>query len=366
MAFLNNKAVAVKGFLTKLMISEYFVLILSIVYFLIISMIVPSMLSTNNLKNIFSNIWPLLAVAIGQTFVLLLGGIDLSQISVISLTSVLGTMLISGGFNPDKFQKSPLWGLLIKEGGGVLSKYPEAAAVVLSILVMLLLGTAIGFLNGILIAKIKMPPFMVTLIAQMLFAAVALYITQSQNIVNLPDSFVAIGFEGVGFIPYALFVTVGLVLIAHFLLSKTIVGRWIYSTGANMRASRVSGVPTIKITVFVYAFSGFCSAVAALLYSGRLMMGRPTLGENMLMDIIGATVIGGTSMFGGKGKVVWTLYGVLFYCILTTSLTQLKLDAFTVNVVKGMVILLAAVLDVTRTKMQQHVVVHTKKKGGKS
>lgn len=359
----KNKAVEIKEFLTKLMISEYFVLILSIVYFLVISVIVPSMLSASNLKNIFSNIWPLLAVAIGQTFVLLLGGIDLSQISVISLTSVVGTMLISGSFNPDKFKKSPLWGWMIKESGGLFSKYPEAAGVILSIVIMLLLGTMIGFLNGILIAKAKMPPFMVTLIAQMLFAAVALYITQSQNIVDLPDGFVSIGFDGIGWIPYALFVTLGLVLAAQFLLSKTVVGRWIYSTGANIRASRVSGVPTVKITVFVYALSGFCSAAAALLYSGRLMMGRPTLGENMLMDIIGATVIGGTSMFGGKGKVVWTLYGVLFYCILTTSLTQLKLDAFTVNVVKGLVILLAAVLDVVRTRMQQQIVVHTKKEG---
>jgi ribose transport system permease protein len=82
-------------------------------------------------------------------------------------------------------------------------------------------------------------------------------------------------------------------------------------------------------------------------------MGRPTLGDTMLMDVIGATVIGGTSMFGGKGKVVWTLYGVIFYCILSTSLTHLKLDSFTVNVVKGVVIILAATLDVIRSRIQQ-------------
>lgn len=357
MAPVKNTAGKTKDLLKKLMVSEYFVLILSVVYFLIISIIVPSMMTVNNMKNIFSNIWPLLAVAIGQTFVLLLGGIDLSQISVISLTSVTGTMLLSTNFNPEKFQKSPLWGWMIKEEGGLLAEYPEAAGVILAIIVMLAVGTLIGTVNGILIAKAKMPPFMVTLIAQMFFAAVALFIAQSQNIVAIPDGFTAIGFQGIGFIPYALFVTLGLVLAAQFVLSKTVAGRWIYSTGSNARAARVSGVPASRVTICVYGFSGFCAAAGSLLYSGRLLMGRPTLGENMLMDIIGATVIGGTSMFGGKGKVIWTFYGVLFYCILSTSLTQLKLDAFTVNFVKGLVILFAAILDVARTRMQQQTTV---------
>lgn len=350
--------------LKRILVSEYFILVLSVVYFMIIAAIVPTMLTAHNVSNILSNIWPLLAIAIGQTFVLLLGGIDLSQTSIISLTSVIGAMLISDSFNPDKFDKSPLWGWFIDETGGLFANMPEAAAVILCIVVMLAIGCLIGALNGFMVAKTRVPAFMVTLITQMFFAAVALYITQSQNITGIPFSFSAIGSDGIGVIPYSLLVTVLLLIITQFILSKTVSGRYIYSTGANIKTAKVSGVPTVKITVFVYALSGLCAAVGSVLYTGRLMMGRPTLGDAMLMDVIGATVIGGTSMFGGKGKVIWSLYGVVFYCILSTSLTHLKLDSFTVNVVKGVVIILAATLDVVRSRIQQQsTAVKSVKKG---
>lgn len=351
-------------FTKRILISEYFILVMSIVYFLIIAIFVPTMFTLHNISNILSNIWPLLAIAIGQTFVLLLGGIDLSQTSVISLTSVIGSMLISTAFNPSKFGKSPLWGWFLKESGGLFSDMPVVVAVVLAIIVMLLMGYLIGSLNGFMIAKTRIPAFMVTLISQMFFAAFALYITQSQNITGIPDSFSAIGAKGIGMIPYSLIVTVVLLIVAQFILSKTVRGRWIYSTGANIKTAKVSGVPTVKTMVFVYGFSGLCAAIGSVLYTGRLMMGRPTLGDSMLMDVIGATVIGGTSMYGGKGKVVWSLYGVIFYCILSTSLTHLKIDSFTVNIVKGVVILLAATLDVVRSKIQQQSTVAISMKKG--
>lgn len=345
----NNSQNALK----RILASEYFILVLSVVYFLIIAAIVPTMLTAHNISNILSNIWPLLAIAIGQTFVLLLGGIDLSQTSIISLTSVVGAMLISTSFNPAKFDKSPLWGWFIKESGGLFSNMPAAAAVILCILVMLAIGSLIGALNGLIVAKTRIPAFMVTLISQMFFAAAALYITQSQNITGIPFGFSAIGSDGIGPIPYSLLVTVALLIITQFILSKTVFGRHIYSTGANIKTAKISGVSTAKVTILVYSLSGLCAAVGSVLYTGRLMMGRPTLGDTMLMDVIGATVIGGTSMFGGKGKVVWSLYGVIFYCILSTSLTHLHLDSFTVNVVKGVVIIFAAALDVVRTRIQQ-------------
>ncbi|HVI39914.1 MAG TPA: hypothetical protein VM577_04570, partial [Anaerovoracaceae bacterium] len=246
--FINNNPQSV---IKRILVSEYFILVLSVVYFLIIAAIVPTMLTAHNVSNILSNIWPLLAIAIGQTFVLLLGGIDLSQTSVISLTSVIGAMLISTSFNPDKFDKSPLWGWFIKETGGLFANMPEVAAVILCILVMLTIGCLIGALNGLMVAKTRIPAFMVTLITQMFFAAVALYITQSQNITGIPSGFSAIGSDGIGMIPYSLLVTTVLLVLAQFILSKTVSGRYIYSTGANIRTAKVSGVPTVKITVFV-------------------------------------------------------------------------------------------------------------------
>ena len=343
-----------RGIAGKLVLSEYFVLMLSVVYFFIIAAIVPSMLRPNNLRNIFSNMWPLFTIAIGQTFVLLLGGIDLSQISVMALTSVIGAAFMSQGANPDVLGKSPLWGWFLTEAGGPLAQMPDLWSTAIAIAIMLLVGTLIGFINGSLIARLKMPPFMVTLISQMFFSALAIYITKSQNIIFLPIPFEDLGGTAVSFIPYSFFVAVALAIVAQIILSFTLRGRFIYATGANIRAATISGVSTARTTVFVYSFSGFCAAVGSVLYSARLMMGRPTLGATMLMDIMAATVIGGTSLAGGKGKVTWTLYGVLFYTILSTSLQQLKLDNFTIDIVKGFIILLAATLDAVRQRMTRH------------
>ena len=339
--------------LTKLLLSEYFVLVLSVVYFFIIAAIVPTMTDIANIGNIFSNMWPLFTIAVGQTFVLLLGGIDLSQTSVLAVTSVIGAVFMTHSANPNVLGKSPLWGWFLTEAGGPFGAYPEILTAVLGIIIMLVVGIFIGTINGVFIAKLKMPPFMVTLISQTFFSALAILITKSQNVMGLPDAFTEIGFGQIAFIPYSFFIAVVLATGAHFLLSRTIRGRWIYSSGVNARAAKISGVPVDNTTIFVYAFSGFCAAIGAILYSGRLMAGRPTLGANMLMDIMGATIIGGTSLYGGKGKITWTLYGVLFYTIMATSLNQLKLDAFTINVVKGLIILAAGTMDIMRTRIQR-------------
>jgi ribose transport system permease protein len=274
-----------------------------------------------------------------------------------ALTSVIGAVLMSRAANPDVLGNSPLWGWFLTEAGGPFGAYPEALAAILGIVIMLGVGISVGIANGMLIAKLNMPPFMVTLIAQMFFSALAILITKSQNVMGLPDAFINIGFGRIGFIPFSFFIALLLTVAAHFLLTRTVRGRWIYSTGANRRAAKVSGVPTENTIIFVYAFSGFCAAVGSILYSGRLMQGRPTLGANILMDIMGATIIGGTSLFGGKGKITWTLFGVLFYTIMTTSLTQLRLDAFTIDVVKGLIILAAGTMDVLRTRIQRQTTV---------
>lgn len=335
--------------LKKFLMSEYFVLYISVIFFLILIPVVPSLLSTYNLSNIFSNMWPLFVVAIGQTFVLIVSGIDLSQSSVVGLTSVIGALVMTTELNPTLFSKSPLWGKLISETGGPLAN--SSLAVPIAITVMLLVGTLVGWINGLFITKFKMAPFMVTLISQMLFGSLAIYITTSQNVINLPGAYNAIGGANLGFIPISFFVASVIGIIFHLILIKTRNGRWFYAVGTNEKASKISGVPTDKVIMKAYIFSGLCAAMASVLYSGRLAMGRPTLGEPLLMDIIGATVIGGTSMFGGKGKISWTLYGVLFFTIMANALNLLNLSFYTINIVKGSVILAAAIIDVQRIKI---------------
>ena len=336
------------GLARRLIMSEYFVLYLCIFFFLILLPFVPAMRSSYNLANLTSNIWPLFAVAIGQTFVLVLAGIDLSQGAVISLTSVVGAMLITTKVDPLVFAKSPLWGSILFEDGGVLSHSSWGLAVAL--VAMVLVGVSVGLVNGLLVAYAGIPPFMVTLVTGMFCAALAIFLVKSENIINLPGNFTAIG-DDAGFLSYSLLIAVGLAFAAQCVLSFTKFGRWLYAIGTNLRASMVSGVPTRRVLVTTYVFSGFCAAVASMLYSARLEMGRPVLGDVFLLDIIGAVVIGGTSLAGGKGKIIWTFFGVIFLSLLGNALSLLNVPFFWIQIAKGSVILLAALIDVARTRI---------------
>lgn len=353
--------------LRGLLLSEYFILYLSIAYFLLISLFFPTLLEPSNLSNQLTNIWPLLTIAIGQTFVLIIAGIDLSQGSVMAICSVVGGVILSTSLSKSVMSNSPLWGTLLTEKGGILSGDPNA--VLVAVLLMVAVGALIGFINGTAITRFNMPPFMVTLVSLLFFSAFAIYLTQSRNIANLPDSFLRLGqgdivsvylgekatpqikrTELLSLVTYSAVIAVALGVVAHFILSRTVFGRQMYAIGTNRRAAEISGVPTRRVITLVYMFSGACAGLAAVIYSARLGAGRPTLGDNLLLDIIGATVIGGTSLFGGKGKVLWTLFGVVFFTLLLNTLNQMRLSAFQIDAVKGSVILLAALIDVTRNR----------------
>lgn len=332
-----------KSFWQGLLLSEYFVLYLSLAYFLVLLPFIPVLATPQNLTNLFSNLWPLLAVAVGQTFVLIVAGIDLSQTAVIALSSVVAASLITQGLNPVLFEKSPLWGWFYGPEGGPLGHSPVGVAV--GVAAMLAAGGLVGGLNGWAVTRLRMPPFMVTLISMTFFSAAAIWLTKSENVINLPPGYLALG-QG----PWPLVISGGLALLAHAILRHSLLGRWMYAAGSNPKAARVSGVPVERAVLAAYVLSGLYAAVGSLLYSARLEMGRPTLGSNLLLDVIGATVIGGTSLFGGRGKVVWTLFGVFFFVLLGNTLNLLNLDFYTVDIVKGTVILLAAGLDVLRVR----------------
>lgn len=331
-----------------ILFSEYFVLYLSLFYFLILWPIIPDIATGDNLANLISNAGPLLAVAIGQTFVLIVAGIDLSQTSIMGLTSIMGAMVMTSKLNPDRFANSPLWNIAIFPHGGLLSGSPLAVPV--AIFVMLLIGSLVGLINGTAVTRFRMPPFMVTLVTQTFFSALAIWLTKSENIILLPAGFTNIGDGSIFGLQYVLLVAVAIAGMAHLLLSRTVFGRWLYAIGTNLRTSVISGVPTSRAITLAYTMSGLCAAIGSVLYSARLESGNPSLGQNILLDVIGATVIGGTSLFGGKGKVAWTIFGVLFFILLDNSLDLLSLSDYTVTMVKGAVILVAALLNVIRVK----------------
>lgn len=330
--------------------SQYSILGVTILYFLICwFFFFPRLMGFQNITNIFSNLWPLLAVAIGQTFVLIVAGIDLSQTSIMALTSVIGSLLITNKLDPNLFSKSPLWGGLISAAGGPLAGH--AGGVLIAVVVMLVVGAIVGILNGVSVAFFRMPPFMVTLVSMILFSALAIFLPKSENIMNLPQSFNNLGEGNLGVVPIPLIIGLVLIGIAYIILRRTLTGRWLYAIGHNVQAARISGVPVRSIVVFAYAMSGFCAAIAAIMYSGQLEMGRPTLGQTLLLDIVGANIIGGISLFGGQGRVGWTFIGVFFFIILANTLNFMNLSVYLIDVIKGCIILAATFLDVARRRL---------------
>jgi ribose/xylose/arabinose/galactoside ABC-type transport system permease subunit len=309
----------------RLVRSEYIVLLMCGVLFAALAPFTPGLAAPENAANLFGSLAPLLIVALGQTIVLIAGGIDLSVTSIIALTSVAGASVMNSE-------------------NGWLKDHPLAMPMGVS--VMLLLGALVGAGNGFAVAKLRMPAFIVTLTTMMFFSGLAIWITKSKNIAGLPSAFTSLG-NGLWI---ALSIASALALLTHALLSRSLFGRWLYVVGHNPRTAHVSGVPVDGVVIAAYVVSGFLAAAASVLYTARLETASPVLGQRILLDVIGATVIGGTSLFGGKGKVAWTICGVLFLTLLDNALNLRGLSHFSIMMVKGAVILFAALLDAMRNR----------------
>ncbi|MBC8002712.1 MAG: ABC transporter permease [Opitutaceae bacterium] len=301
-------------------LSEYLVLVLTILLIVVLAPFTPGLLTPANLLNILGYLLPLFIIAIGMTMVMITGGIDLSVTSVIALTSVVGaTLMTSDG---------------------------HSLPVVAGVLTMLALGAGIGAINGAIVTWLRLPAFIVTLASMMFLSGFAVWYTQSKSIYNLPASFLSLGQR----LPITLAVTGFLAVVAHLLLRRTVYGRWLYAVGQNATAAHISGVPVRAVICAAYIASGFCAALASIMLTARLETGSPVLGREILLDVIGATVVGGTSLFGGRGKIAWTFFGVLFLTVLDNALNLLNLSQFSITIAKGCVILLAAVLDAVRSR----------------
>ena len=332
----------------RILMSEYLILYLCIAMFVGLYLASPTVATPYNITNLLSNMWPLLVIAVGQTFVLIIAGIDLSQGAVVSLASVVGAAFVAQSANPIVFRKSPLWDVMLFQDGAIL--HDSVLGIPVAIVAMLAVGLLIGAFNGMAVAFARIPPFMVTLVTSMFVAAFAIYLVKSENIIDLPDEFALIG-DDFGYFSIAMGIAIGVAVVAHLVLSRSIFGRWLYGIGHNPRAAVVSGVPVKKVIVATYMFSSFCAATASIIYTSRVQQGRPTLGEPLLLDIIAAVVIGGTSLAGGRGKIIWTVFGVIFLVLLGNALSLLNVPYFYIAIVKGSVILFAALLDVVRRRL---------------
>jgi ribose/xylose/arabinose/galactoside ABC-type transport system permease subunit len=325
---------AARALMERIALSDYLVLYLTAAYFLVMWPLVPEIATLDTFKNILLEMLPLIVAVVGQTFVLIVAAIDLSATAIIAMASVVGASVMT-------------------ESGGYLAGSP--LAVPAAVAAFIAVGAAIGLLNGFCVTRMKMPSFIVTLTMMMFFSGAAIWFTtfhtRSSSIAALPAAFIGIGQGGIGGIPYALIIAVVVAVGAHVLLSHTVYGRWFYAVGQNPRTALVSGVPVSRIIASAFIISGILAAIASVLYTARLETGTPVLGQRILLDIIGAAVIGGVSLFGGKGRVLGALFGVLFLTVVDVGLRLLGLSLFSVFAIKGGVILLAALLDSSRHRL---------------
>jgi len=311
--------------LRQLAASDYLIVWLCLIYFALTAPFITGFASINNFNTVTAYMLPLIPAAVGVTVVLIAGGIDLSITSIIAMASVVGASCVSldQGWLP-----------------------PSAGTIPLGVAAMILLGTLAGGLNGCLVVLCRLPAFMATLITMILLGGVAVWLTQSQRIGGFPSSFLMLGQNLL--LSGALVIT--LVGITHVLLQRTCYGKWLHAIGHNQNAALISGIPVQKITWIAYLISGLMAGASALLFTASLETGNPEMAKENLLDIIGAAVIGGASLYGGRGNVISTVFGVLFLALVDNSLNLMEMSYFTIMMAKGGVILAAALLDSIRNK----------------
>lgn len=294
---------------------------------LFISLMSDKFMTTNNLWNVLRQISVNVCISVGMTLVVLMSGIDLSVGSVLGLTAAVSAGLLKNGL---AFESMDLF-----VGFTILG----------TILVALLIGLGLGLFNGWVITKFSIPPFVATLAMLTIARGFTMLYTQGIPISNLGSNFEFIGSGWVLGIPVPVWISAFMVLIVVFLTKKTTFGRYIYAIGGNEKAAFLSGININKIKLAVYGIAGMMAAVGGILVTSRLNSAQPNAGMSYELDSIAAVVIGGTSLSGGIGTVTGTVIGAVIIGVLNNGLVLLNVSPFWQQVVKGIVILLAVIID---------------------
>lgn len=301
------------------------VLVLMVAFF---SLSADHFTSINNIKNIFTQITINTILAVGMTYVILAGEIDLSVGSVMALSAVTAAKVMTN------------------------DAYTTGQALFLGVLVGLSIGTLSGFLNGFVTVRWKLPSFIVTLGMLNIARGAALYITEARTVFGLPRQLTDFG-GGTFFqntFPYIFVVALILVAIGQFVLSRTVFGRHIFAIGNNEEAVRLSGHNPGRYKIIVFMIAGFTAGIAGVIYLARLTVATPNLGSGFELNAIAAVIIGGTGLTGGRGSVVGTLLGATLMGVLTNGLILMGVGDFVRQMVTGLIIVVAVIFDAYRAK----------------
>jgi ribose transport system permease protein len=294
---------------------------------LIISILSDKFLTTNNLWNVLRQISVNVCISVGMTLVVLMAGIDLSVGSILAFTSAVCAGLLKNGIAIESLDM--FIGFTVT--GGVLSA--------------ILIGLALGLFNGWVITKFSLPPFVATLAMLTIARGATMLYTQGIPISNLGPNFEFIGSGWFLSIPVPVWISFVMVFAVLFITKKTAFGRYIYAIGGNEKAAFLSGINISRVKLAVYGIAGMMAAVGGVLVTSRLNSAQPNAGASYELDSIAAVVIGGTSLSGGVGTVTGTVIGAVIIGVLNNGLVLLNVSPFWQQVVKGLVILLAVIID---------------------
>jgi fructose transport system permease protein len=307
-------------------------LILLIIFFTVKS---PVFFTYDNFSNILLQVMEVGTLAVGQTLIIIAAGIDLSNGAIMVLASVVMAKLATGNAS---------------QGGALGIPVPLAIAIGIA------LAAGLGLTNGSLIAFLRLPPFIVTLGMLNIASSATLLFTSSSSVTNLPSGLLFLGSSfplASKVIQVGPLIMLGVVGAVWYALRQTAWGRHVYAVGNNVEAARLTGINTTRVLLSVYLVAGFIYGIAALLVLGRTTVGDPLAGQTDNLDSITAVVIGGTSLFGGRGTVIGTLIGAVIVGIIRNGLTLIGVDALWQTFVTGILVIVAVAVDqATRRKLR--------------
>ncbi len=308
--------IRVKEFLLKYSFAIVFVLL--VVY---LSFATSKFLTVSNIVNVFRQVSNQGIIAVGMTMILIMGQIDLSVGALVAFAAVLNAIFLK-------------WGLSIP----------------MSILATLGVTCLWGVLNGYVTARFRLHAFLVTMATMTLIRGVTYTLTGGYPVGGLPQDFFIYGSGQLGFIPYPVLYMIAIFMLGAFVMSSTTFGRSIYALGGNEDAARLSGINVERVKIGVFVVSAAVSGISGLVLSSRLMAGSPEIGIGWELDIVAAVIIGGTNIVGGEGKLSGTLLGVLFIGVLSNGMILLDITPYMQQVVRGLVILGAVILNSLQEK----------------
>jgi ribose/xylose/arabinose/galactoside ABC-type transport system permease subunit len=288
------------------------VIAIALLAFVLISIFVPNFFTLRNIKNVLVQSAILCILAAGIAPILILGGIDLSLASTMGLSSILGALYMIGTGN-----------------------------VFLGIIIMLVSGVLIGLFNGFCISRLGMVPFIVTMSVMIVNTGVSTWIARAGSLGGFPRLFLRINKMQLGFLQFPIFLTIVIFIAAFFIMNRSYIGRMLYATGVNETAAKICGIKTKRFILFSYALGGFFAAVAGIIMTSRMGVAAPSLArESVVLDYISAAVIGGVSIYGGKGTVNGAIIGAIFITAINNSLNLLGVDYQTILIVKGLILII--------------------------